>query len=183
MKGKFVVIIGPSASGKTELVKALLARIPNSTRLKTKTTRGRRPGEKDEYFFITLEEFMKGINEGDFFEYTEVYGNLYGSSKKELDSCLASFDFVFAIIDVKGARTLREKIPDALMIFVNPGPIENLRKRVLAVRGDIPENELQNRLVTAAYEMSFTNSFDAVVHNNEGCFEQAVMEAMSILEK
>ena len=82
MKGKFVVIIGPSASGKTELVRALLARIPHSTKLKTKTTRDRRAGEKEEYFFITREEFTKGINEGDFFEYTEVYGNLYGSSKK-----------------------------------------------------------------------------------------------------
>ena len=103
--------------------------------------------------------------------------------KKELDSCLTSFDFVFAIIDVKGARTLREKIPDALMIFVDPGPIENLRKRIIAVRGDISENELQNRLVTATYEMSFAESFDVIVHNNEGCFEKAVVETMGILEK
>ncbi len=184
MKGKFFVIVGPSASGKTELVKALISKIPNSARLVTKTTRPRRPEEKEtDYFFISREEFEKGIAEGDFFEYAEVYGNLYGSSKKVLDDFRSKYDYVFAIIDVQGAQTLKEKMPDAHFIFIRPGSIEDIKKRLLRVRRSISTDELQKRLENIAHELSLAETFETVIENPDGRFSEAVQKAMEVVKK
>lgn len=183
MKGKFVVIAGPSASGKTELVRALLTKIPNSARLMTSTTRERRPGEYEDYFFISREVFEKGIEHGDFFEYAEVYGNLYGSSKKHLDELLATHSFVFAIIDVKGAQSLKSKIKDVTVIFISPGSMEAVEQRLRKVRATISKDELQKRLDTARYEVSLAPTFDHVVENKDGHFQEAVSTVINILLK
>ncbi len=120
MKGTLVIIIGPSASGKTTLVQELLKRVPESARLVTVTTRSMRPQEKEgvDFFFISRKEFEQRIQEGDFFEHAEVYGNLYGSSKKILDSYLKQYRYVFAIIDVQGAETLRTQVKNTFSIFI-----------------------------------------------------------------
>jgi len=183
MKGKFIVIVGPSASGKTELVSVLVKKVPGSARLITMTTRPRRPNETHEkdYFFITKAEFEKRIEGGDFFEYAEVYGNLYGSSKKILDSFLQKFKYVFAIIDVQGAQTLKSKIKDAHTIFIRPGSIDDIRTRLIKVRKGIDEDELKKRIETAEHELSLASTFDAVVDNKEGRFDDAVESVMKII--
>lgn len=181
MNGKLIIIVGPSASGKTELVKALLKKVPHSIRLKTTTTRERRPGEEDDYFFIRRNEFEKKIQEGDFFEYAEVYGNLYGLSKTHLDEYRKSYDYVFALIDVKGAKTLKSKIPDALTIFIKPDSIEIMKRRIIKVRGNtLSPEELQKRLDTAMHEINLASTFDIVVENKEGYFTDTISEIMSI---
>jgi|CXWK01.1.fsa_nt_gi guanylate kinase len=180
--GKFFVIVGPSASGKTELVKELIKRIPNSARLVTTTTRVRRPEElATDYFFINRQEFEKGIVDGDFFEYAEVYGNLYGPSKKVLADFLSKYDYVFAIIDVQGAVTLKEKMKDARVIFIHPGSVEQIKNRLKRVRRGISEEELQKRLHQVSHELSMAPAFEHIVQNPEGCFDEAVQGVMSIV--
>ena len=185
MRGKFIVIVGPSASGKTELVKALVKRVPNSARLVTTTTRERRPGEKDDYFFTSREEFEKGIAAGEFFEYAEVYGNFYGCSKKVLDDFRAKFEYVFAIIDIQGAETLRRKIHDAFVIFIRSGSLDEIKARLIRARGGvsgISKEELEKRLDTAAQELSLASTFDAIVENREGHFAETVEGAINIIK-
>lgn len=176
--GKFIVIVGPSAAGKTELVKTLIKKIPNSARLVTTTTRERRPEEKPtDYFFISRAEFEKGIAEDDFFEYADVYGHLYGSSKKVLQKFREEYDYVFAVIDVQGAQTLKAKIPDALVIFLNPGSVQEIEKRLLRVRAGISKEELAERLKKITYELSLGPTFDVVIDNKEGYFSETVKKA------
>jgi guanylate kinase len=183
MKGRFIIIIGPSASGKTELVNALLKKVPDSARLITMTTRPPRPGEEDgkDYFFITREEFERRIVRGDFLEHAEVYGNLYGQSKEVLDSYLAKFKYVFAIIDVRGARALKAQIPEALTLFIHAGSLEEIRDRLRQVRAGISDAELAKRLAIAAEELAQANDFDAVVENPTGQFEKAVEAVIRLL--
>ncbi len=181
--GKFIVIVGPSASGKTELVKALIKKIPNSARLITTTTRERRTEEKPtDYFFVSRAEFEKGIAAGDFFECADVYGNYYGSSKKVLDEFRKKYDYVFAVIDVQGAQTLKTKIPDALVIFLNPGSVQEIEKRLLRVRAGISQEELAKRHTKIAHELSLASTFDTVIENPEGHFAETVRKAMKIIK-
>lgn len=184
MKGKFIVVVGPSAAGKTELVKTLLKKIPNSARLVTSTTRERRPEEKPtDYFFISREEFEKGIADGEFFEYADVYGNLYGSSKKVLEQFRQQYDCVFAVIDVQGAQTLKAKIPDARVVFINPGTAEQVEKRLVRVRRDISPEELKKRHEKIAQELALAPTFDFVVANADGQFPQAVAALEAIVRQ
>lgn len=184
VKGKFVVIIGPSACGKTTLVQELIKKIPDSARLITSTTRDRRPNEENgvHYFFITRDEFESEIKRGDFFEHAEVYGNLYGSSRRVLDSFLEKFEYVFAIIDVQGAETLKTKLPDSFTIFIRPGSLHDLEERIIKVRPEMSKEEMKKRIDTAAYEMSFASEFDAIVDNIEGHLDDTVEAVVKIIK-
>jgi len=184
MKGKFIIIVGPSTSGKTELVKALLKKVSNSARLISVTTRTRRPEEKDgvDYVFISRGEFEKRIKDSEFFEYAEVYGNLYGSSRKVLDSFLRHNAYVFAIIDIQGARTIKFQMPEAYVIFLHPGSIEVVHERMQKIRTDISAEQMKKRMETARHELSLAETFDAVVDNRRGHFDQAIESVIKILE-
>ncbi len=185
MKGRFIIIVGPSASGKTELVNALLKRVPRSARLVTVTTRPPRPGERDgeDYFFVSRTEFEKRIAEGEFLEYAEVYGNLYGQSKKILDAFLRKYRYVFAIIDVKGAQTLKAHMPESFTVFIRSGSLEEIRARLRKIRVDISEEELERRLATVAEEMTYADAFDASVTNVSGKFPETIENVMRRLHK
>ena len=185
MKGTFVIIVGPSTSGKTEMVKALLARMPNATRFISTTTRDMRPEEKNgvDYMFTNREDFERRREAGEFFEYAEVYGNLYGSSKKVLDEELSKHDIVFAVIDIQGAQTIKKIMPESFIIFLNPGPIEVVHERMKRIRSDISEEQMAKRMETAQQELALADMFDAKVENREGHFEEAVAEMERILLK
>lgn len=182
MKSKLVMIIGISGSGKSEMVKALLKRIPNSTRLITCTTRPPRPGEidKKDFYFLTKETFKERVNEGDFIEYAEVHGYLYGSSKKILEQALTDNLFVFVVIDVQGAQSLKKLFPDSLAVFMHSGTIEEMKER-LKVRQNQTREELEKRLKTAEFELGFKDTFDAVIENKDGQFDQAVEDMTKLL--
>ncbi len=181
MAGKFIVIVGPSAAGKTELVRALVAKLPNAARLVTMTTRPRRSDEGEDYFFITRQEFESRINSGDCFEHAEVYGNLYGSSRTALADFRQRHDYVFAIIDVQGAQTLKDKIPDALAIFIRPGNLADVKERLIRTRTNIDPAELIKRLETTERELELAGTFDAIVENPDGHFQDAVKRVMEII--
>lgn len=181
MSGKFIIIVGPSGSGKTEIVKKLLQQIPNSARLITCTTRTRRVGEGEDYFFISRTEFEKRLREDDFFEHAEVYGNLYGSSRQVLADYLAKYKFVFAIIDVQGAQTLKNKIKESFVIFIRPGSLQNIHQRLLQARAEVSAEELQKRLNTAATELALAETFDAIVDNPAGQIAKAVSKITDLI--
>ncbi|OHA27070.1 MAG: guanylate kinase [Candidatus Taylorbacteria bacterium RIFCSPHIGHO2_02_FULL_46_13] len=183
MKGRFVVVTGPSASGKSSLVDALLACTPNASRLITITTRSPRPGERDgdHYHFVAREEFTARLSKDEFFEHAEVYGNLYGSSKNVLAQLLERFAYVFAVLDVQGAKTLKDKMPHTFIIFLHPGSIENITHRLMKERVGAPAEEIQKRIVTATKELALADSFDVVVENKEGDFVNTLTNVKALI--
>lgn len=185
MSGKFIVIVGPSASGKTMLVKALLERLPNSARLITTTTRAPRPGEQNgiDYYFLSRKEFEARIADNEFFEYADVYGNWYGSSQKVLSSFVDEYDYVFAIIDVQGAKTLKKKLPGCVRIFVKPNSIDEIKNRLQTDRADMPEKELEERLLKVEQELALASTFEAIIQNKEGKFKETVDSCVELLSR
>lgn len=182
-QGRFIVITGPSAAGKTRLVDELLQRVPNAARLVTVTTRAARPGEKDgvDYFFISRGEFRKRLAENDFFEHAEVYGNLYGSSKRVLISFLERYQFVFAIVDVQGADALKRFIPDCTVLFLRPGSIGEIERRLKSRAMAVPSAEMKRRVLQAKQELSRADDFDGVIENREGEFDATIEQALAAL--
>jgi guanylate kinase len=184
MNGKCIAIVGPSAAGKTELVKALISKLPHAARLITNTTRTPRTGEvhgKD-YYFISDVEFKSKLEKGDLFEHAEVYGNWYGLSTTDLNRTLENNEYVFIIIDSKGARSIKNKLRDKLFtIFIKAGSLEEIKNRIQKIRTDITPKELQKRMDTVVDELATANSFDAVVENREGHFEETVEKVLKLL--
>ncbi len=180
MKGRLIIIIGPSASGKTELVSELLKKVPDSARLVTITSKPPRQGEND-YIFITRKEFEDRIAKGEFLEYAEVYGNLYGQSKDALEDLLRSYKYVFAILNVKGARVFKKMMPEALTVFIRAGSLEEIRTRIRKVRAGISQEELSKKIDTAAEELSQAETFDVVVENPTGRFPETVEAVLRLL--
>jgi guanylate kinase len=183
MKGAFIVITGPSASGKTKLVERLLKNIPDSSRLITTTTRAPRPGEEDgvDYYFISREEFERRLKEDEFFEHAEVYGNLYGSSNIVLKETLEKSPYVFALIDIQGAQSLKEKMPQAFVIFLNPGSIDDIARRLKSERVNVNQEEIAKRIETATREIELRSHFDAEILNREGYFNDTVKQATALI--
>ena len=184
MKGSFIIITGPSASGKTTLVAALLQTLHGAAKLPTVTTRAVRPGECDgvDYFFTDSDSFKKRIAAGEFFEYAEVYGNLYGSSKAVLSEFLENHKFVISVVDVKGAKTLKEKIPEAFVIFLRPASENDVVRRLKEERKEIPASELSARLKAVEWELGMASSFDAIVENKEGELAATVSEVLGLIQ-
>ncbi len=184
MSGRFIIIAGPSASGKTTIVDALLKRYPDSKRLVTTTTRSIRPGERqgEHYYFITKDEFEQGIKQGKFLEYNVFADNYYGSSKERLEEALKSAKHVFAIIDVNGIEALRPQVEDMSVVFVNPGTLDDIRARLKKTRPDMPEEDIMKRLRTAEREMSLAHTFDAMVENAEGKLGETIESIARIID-
>ena len=183
MEGELIIISGPSASGKTVIVRSLLAKVKDSTRLVTVTTRDPRPGEVDgrDYFFIKRDEFLKRVKEGDFFEHAEVYGNLCGSSKTVIESSLKKYSKVFAVVDIKGAKSLKQKVSRSTTIFIKPGSLDDILRRLKSERRTTPQNELDVRMKAVAEECALADSFDHVVTNVEGKLDQTVSDILKII--
>jgi len=169
-RGKFIVVTGPSAAGKTTIVEKLLEqRLPSAVKLITTTTRTPRPGEVDgrDYHFLSREEFERRRDAGEFLEWAENYGRFYGSSGVELDKLLARHPLVLAILDVKGAAAVKSARPETLTVFVDVGSFDEVRRRLEARPGITPE-DLAARLKTAHRERQLAATFDRVVINRDG---------------
>ena len=131
-KGKLFVISGPSGTGKGTICKELLSRSDSMRLSISMTTRGPREGEVHgvHYFFAERDEFISLINEGGFIEYADVYGNFYGTPKKQVEAWLDDGDDVLLEIDVQGAIQVKKNYPDSVLIFVLPPSIKVLRERL-----------------------------------------------------
>ena len=167
--GKLFVISAPSGTGKTSLIKSLLEDpMSSNTKLGIScTTREKRPKEKDgiSYFFISEEEFKKRVNNKNFLEYAEVFGNLYGTPKDWVLSILAKDENVILELDIQGALQVKETFPNTQTIFIIPPSYEDLTKR-LEQRAQDSTEEIQRRLNEARKEITIGKDFDQIIVNN-----------------
>ena len=162
------VISAPSGSGKSTLVRVLLREVANLRFSISYTTRQLRGQEKhgESYYFVTRDEFEERIANGEFLEWADVFGNYYGTNRAERQFALdAGCDLVLDI-DVKGARQLKEKIPDAVTIFILP-PSRAILEQRLRARGEDSEETIERRLREAADEIRNYHLYDYVLVNRE----------------
>jgi guanylate kinase len=170
-----VIISGPSGVGKDTIIEALRRRPrnPDYHYVVTCTTRGRRPGEIDgvSYQFLTLEEFLALRDSGGLLEANEVHGHWYGTPRAQVREALAAGHDVMLKIDVQGAQQVKERVPNALLVFVVPPSLEALFTR-LRSRATETADELELRQRNAAIELARQEDYDYVVTNEDGQVER-----------
>ena len=183
--GKLVIISGPSGAGKSTVVQRLLLNCPLPLALSVSaTTRPPRAGEvhgKD-YWFLSPEEFASRKERGDFLESKEVFGRgfWYGTLSETVSAGLNSGKWVILEIDVQGAATVLELHPDAITIFLHPGSLQELERR-LRRRGTESEANIARRLEVASEEVAMMHRYRHEVVNRE--IDQAVAELCALLQK
>lgn len=168
MSGKLFVISGPSGVGKGTLREHALNNIPGLVYSISCTTRKPRDGETDgiDYRFISHEKFREDIERGLFLEYAHVHEDYYGTLRADVEKELGRGRNVLLEIDVQGALQVKEKMPDAVLIFVAPPSIEVLEKR-LRGRNTESESSLKVRLGNATKELELQNRYDYVIVNDD----------------
>jgi guanylate kinase len=167
LKGLLLVISAPSGTGKTTLCNMLLKEFPNLEFSVSYTTRKPRKGEVNgkDYWFVDRETFEKMIKEGDFLEWAEVYGHLYGTSKSQVVRALNEGRDVLLDIDTQGALNVKKNFPEAVLIFILPPSLKELRRR-LESRGTDDEETIERRLKVAKEEIKRALFYDYVVVND-----------------
>ena len=174
-KGILMVLSGFSGAGKGTLMKKLLETYDNYALSVSMTTRQPREGERDgiEYFFSTKEAFEQKIEEGGLIEYAQYCGNYYGTPKAYVEEQLANGKDVILEIEIQGALQIKEKFPEALLLFATPPSIEELEKR-LRGRGTETEEVIRKRLLRAGEEAEGMDAYDYLVINDdlERCVEE-----------
>ncbi|HZB81222.1 MAG TPA: guanylate kinase [Rubrobacteraceae bacterium] len=167
-RGKLIVVSGPSGAGKSTLIRQALDVVLGLTYSVSATTRAPREGEVDgrDYIFLTREEFEERIREGWFLEWAEYSGNLYGTPEHRVEELLGKGLSVILEIELQGARKVREKRPEAVMIFVQAPSLEETRKR-LEGRATEDEKTLEARMTSALTEVSAKDEFDYEVINSD----------------
>ncbi len=167
--GLLIVLSGPSGVGKGTVRKALFeSEGHNFTYSISMTTRQPRKGEIDgeDYYFVTREEFEKRIEEGKFLEYAEFVGNYYGTPIDKVEQNITDGKEVVLEIEVEGARQVKEKMPDAVFIFIAPPSFNALYER-LQRRGTERQEVITERLAKARRELRLMNDYDYIVINDE----------------
>lgn len=163
-----MIISGPSGVGKDTIIEAMQRREPPHPRhyVVTVTTRARRPKEIDgvSYHFLSLHDYKRLEAAQGLLEASEVHANCYGTPRDQVQSSLSAGRDAILKIDVQGAHKVREKVPDALLIYVVPPTFEVLRERLLG-RSTETSAELEIRLRNAEYELSKQHEYDHVVVN------------------
>jgi guanylate kinase len=174
------VIAAPSGAGKTTLVHALVAKKPDLRFSISYTTRKQRPNEKNEvdYLFVDRGEFERLRKAGEMLESAEVFDNLYGTSRRQVERHLADGHGVILEIDWQGARQVRTAMPEATSIFILPPSLAELERR-LRSRGTDNEEIIARRLRDALADMSHWDEFDHVIVNDD--FEDASARLVSII--
>ncbi len=176
MTGKFILVIGPSGSGKGTLIGHIRPLFPILVYPRSTTTRAMRASEKDgeHYYFISADQFMTKAHAGEFLEWAEYGGHLYGTLRSEVMPILEAGKVALKELEVQGARQVREKLPrEALaIIFVNAGAWDEMEQRIKA-RAPISDEELSRRKERYEDEMSFMAEADYVVENHSGSVEEA----------
>jgi guanylate kinase len=179
-KGILVVISGPSGTGKGTICNRILSEMDNIEFSTSMTTRDPREGEIDgvHYFFVTKDEFEKAISEDAFVEYADVYGNYYGTLRKEVNARLDSGTDVLLDIDVQGAMNVMKDYPKETFIFIRPPSLEELEKR-LKGRGTDSAEVISRRLSEAEHEISLADEYGYQVVNDD--LDEAVAEVKKII--
>ncbi|MCV7097270.1 guanylate kinase [Mycobacterium kubicae] len=180
--GRVVVLSGPSAVGKSTVVRCLRERIPDLHFSVSATTRAPRPGEVDgvDYHFVSPAEFQRLIDEGELLEWAEIHGGLHrsGTLAQPVRDATAAGVPVLIEVDLAGARAVKKAMPEALTVFLAPPTWADLEARLVGRGTETPE-VIQRRLDTARIELAAQPDFDAVVVNSQ--LESACAELVSLL--
>ncbi len=180
MTGSLFVVSGPSGTGKTTILRRVLASRKDLVFSVSYTTRAKRPGEEEgkDYFFVSEEQFEARIRNGEFIEWARVHDNLYGTSREYVDSRLDDGINVVLDIDVQGALNVQKERPRAVYIFIAPPSYEELKNR-LETRGTENTEQLKIRLRNARWELSKIYMFQYVVVNC--CLDRSVEQLDAIV--
>ena len=181
-KGLMLVVSGPAGSGKGTVNAMLLEREDFAFSVSA-TTRAPRPGEVDgvNYHYITREEFLSQIDSGDMLEYTEYCGNFYGTPLREAEEVMQSGKNLILEIEVEGARNVKAKYPDAVLVLLLP-PSYSEQEARLRGRGTETEDKILLRLARAKEEVALADCYDYVVYNFDGRARDAADQILSIVE-
>ncbi len=166
--GSLFVIVAPSGAGKTSLVRALLEREQGVRLSVSFTTRQPRPGEFDgvDYHFVDRTDFERRQGAGEFLEWAEVHGNLYGTSRAWIDAQMAAGEDIILEIDWQGATQVRHLFPDAVGVFIAPPSIDELRRR-LQGRAQDSQTVIERRIAAARAELAQAHRFEYVIINQD----------------
>lgn len=180
ISGCLYVIVAPSGAGKSSLVNALLEREPDVGLSISYTTRPPRPGDVSgrEYFFVSPAEFQEMVDRHEFLEYAEVYGNMYGTSKRWIEKTRATGADVLLEIDWQGARSVHKLFPDMAYIYILPPSIEVLAQR-LKKRGKDTPSVIAKRVAAAREDLKHAPEADYVIINED--FNLALLDLQSII--
>ena len=177
-----VVISGLSAVGKDVVIKGMREEGYIFHRVVTVTTRPPRPGEVDrqDYDFVSEDEYQSMLERGELVEHAEVYGKLYGVPEGEIREPLSRGQDAVMRIDVQGAMAIKKTIPEAVLIFLIASSMKELRRRMIGRGKDSPE-DMERRIDTVREEIGQIPKFDYVVVNRDGRLDEAVRQVMSIV--
>jgi guanylate kinase len=179
-RGSLYVIAAPSGAGKTSLVKAVLDRDPSLRVSVSHTTRKPRPHERDgeHYHFVSIPEFQRLRDAGEFLEHAQVFDNFYGTGRAGVEALRNAGHDVILEIDWQGARQVRAVQPDCRSVFILPPSRRSLEERLRNRKTDT-EDVIQRRLRDSITDMSHYAEFDRVVVNDD--FETTVGQLLGIL--
>lgn len=179
---KLIVISAPSGTGKTSVIKEVLKR--NSDKLifsVSATTRKKRSNEINgvDYYFLSEEEFKKKIENNEFIEWEQIYGDYYGTPKSEIERAIKENKHILFELDVNGSLKLKKLFPEAHLIFIVPPSIEELENRLKKRNTETPDS-FQKRIDRAKMELDMAKYFDYEVKNYE--LEKAIEEVNQIIQ-
>ncbi len=179
--GVLFIISAPSGAGKTTLISALSNKVPGLVYSISHTTRAPRGDEKNgrEYFFTSVLDFKKGIEQGQWAEWALVHDNYYGTSARFLDQAMEEGCFIILDIDVQGAAQIKEKYPGAVTVFILPPSGEALKERLIK-RGTDTDEVIQKRLINAIKEIGQQDKFEHIIINDR--LEDALSQLESIIK-
>jgi len=184
-RGNLFIVSAPSGTGKTTILKQIIADMDNVAFSVSHTTRTPRSVEQDgtDYFFVDKDAFASMRNQDLFIEWAEVHGNLYGTSNKAVKALIEDGKDVILDIDVQGARQVKDKLKDkGVFVFISPPSLEELKKR-LAGRGTESESMIVTRLDNAEDEMKSLGHYDYVIVNERVGQAVEVLRSIIIAER
>jgi len=180
--GRVLVLSGPSAVGKSTVVRRLREQVPDLLFSVSATTREPRPGEVDgvDYHFVSPQRFQEFIDRGDLLEWAEIHGGLQrsGTLAAPIRDAAGQGRPVLIEVDLAGARAVKQAIPEAVTVFLAPPSWEDLRRRLVGRGTETPE-AMARRLATAEAELAAQGEFDVVVVNSQ--LDSACAELVSLL--
>ena len=181
MKHVLMAVSGPSGVGKGTIVKTIINRRDDVVESVSCTTREPREDEVNgkHYFFLSHEEFMRRIEENDFLEYDEHFGNYYGTPKSFVEETLKTKSVILEI-DVVGALNAKKVFPECVLVMILPPSIEELKKRLIG-RGTEGADEIERRLARLEYEISKKDKYDYLIVNDD--LETAIAEVSKIFDE
>jgi len=170
MRGKLVILSGPSAVGKDTLIRRWRERNPRVERVITCTTRAPRDGEQNriDYYFVSRQEFMDKIKRGELLESETVYSEtLYGTPKADVERLLHEGKIAVLNIDVKGAKNIKRLYPEAVTVFILPPSLEELRRRLLSRNTESDPSKVEERLKRAEMEIAESDWYEVRIVNDD----------------